>query len=159
MKIKLICVGKLKEAYLRDAVAEYSKRLGRFCTLEVVELPDEKIPERASQAQMEKVIATEGERIAKHIGAGEFVVPMCIEGKQLASEQFAKTLAEVTLRGMSTVTFIIGGSLGIADHIKKQGDFKLSLSAMTLPHQLARVVLLEQIYRAFKINAGQEYHK
>ena len=159
MKIKIICVGKLKEKYLKDAIAEYSKRLSRFATLEIIELSDEKIPENASESEEEKVIAIEGEKILKCISSSDYVFSLCIEGRQLPSEDFAKKISQLTLLGKSTLCFVIGGSLGLSTKVKNRSDFRLSFSQMTFPHQLMRVFLLEQIYRAFKINSNEKYHK
>jgi len=159
MKIQIICVGKLKEKYLKDGISEYSKRLLRFCNLEIVELSDEKIPQNPSEAECQKVIETEGSEIMKRINKDSYVISLCVEGKPLTSEAFANKFSEITLSGKSSITFIIGGSLGLSDEIKKRSDFRLSFSSFTFPHQLMRLVLTEQIYRAFKINANEEYHK
>jgi len=159
MKIKIICVGKLKEKYLKDGISEYIKRLSRFCKTEIIELNDEKIPDNASKAEEDIVIKNAGEKILKHIQKGEYVISLCVEGKSISSTGLAEKINEITLSGLSTITLIIGGSLGIDDKIKNLSDFKLSFSKMTFPHQLMRLILLEQIYRAFKINANEEYHK
>ena len=159
MKIKIICIGKLKEKYLKDAISEYSKRLSRFCKLEIIELNDEKIPDSAHEAEELKVISAEGEKIMKHIGADEYVISLCVEGKQLSSPEFADEISKITLSGNNTISFIIGGSLGLDDNIKKKSNLRLSFSKMTFPHQLMRVFLVEQIYRAFKINSNEKYHK
>lgn len=159
MKINIICVGKLKEKYMRDGINEYSKRISRFADLRITELADEKIPERASAAIEEKIKTAEGEKILSKIANDDFVIALCVEGKQLASEKFAKKLSEIMLGGKSTIDFVIGGSLGLSDEVKKRSDFRLSFSEMTFPHQLMRLILTEQIYRAFKINANEQYHK
>jgi len=159
MKIRIICVGKIREKYLKDAIAEYAKRLGRFCTFEVCELPDEKIPDNPSESECNRVLESEGDAILKRIGKDSFVIALCLEGKSMSSEEFATKLASVTLGGKSTVDFIIGGSLGLSDAVKRKSNLRLSFSAFTFPHQLMRLVLTEQIYRAFKINANEEYHK
>ena len=159
MKINIICVGKLKEQYLKDAISEYSKRLKRFCTFSITELPDERIDDNPSEAEEKKVLSVEGEKIMKHILPDDYVIALCVEGKEMSSEAFADKLSDVMLKGKSTIDFIIGGSLGLDDAVKKRSDFKLSFSPMTFPHQLMRVILLEQIYRAFKINANEKYHK
>ena len=159
MKIKIICVGKLKEKYLKDAIAEYAKRLSRFCTFEVCELNDEKIPDNASEAECRKVLSTEADAILKHVSKDSYVVALCVEGKPMSSEDFAKKISSVTLSGKSTIDFIIGGSLGLDDVVKNRSDLKLSFSSFTFPHQLMRLILAEQVYRAFKINANEEYHK
>ncbi len=159
MKVKIICVGKLKEKYLKDAIAEYSKRLSRFCNLEITELSDEKIPDNASALEEEKVIQKEGEKILKCILPTDYVVSLCVEGKQKSSEEFAEFFSSLALSGNSTVCFVIGGSLGLCESVKKRSDLRLGFSKMTFPHQLMRVFLLEQIYRAFKINSNEKYHK
>lgn len=159
MKIQVICVGKLKEKYLKDGVLEYSKRLSRFCSFEIIELNDEKIPQNPSLSECSKVIENEGERILKKINNESFVISLCVEGKSLSSEEFAQKISKITLSGKSSITFIIGGSLGLSESIKKISDFKLSFSTFTFPHQLMRLILTEQIYRAFKINSNEEYHK
>lgn len=159
MKIKIICVGKIKENFYKDAILEYSKRLSRYCILEVVEVEDEKTPDRASENECSLIKKKEGQRILSHIKDNEFIVTLEIEGKKLTSPGLAKKLEEITVLGNSTIDFIIGGSLGLSDEIKNKADFKLSFSDMTFPHQLMRVILLEQIYRAFKINNNEPYHK
>lgn len=159
MKIKIICVGKIKENFYKDAILEYSKRLSRYCILEVVEVEDEKTPDKASENECSLIKKKEGLRILSHIKDNEFIVTLEIEGKKLTSPGLAKKLEEITVLGNSTIDFIIGGSLGLSDEIKNKADFKLSFSDMTFPHQLMRVILLEQIYRAFKINNNEPYHK
>ncbi len=159
MKITLITVGKVKEKYLRDAIEEYSKRLGRYCKLSIVEVADEKTPDHAGEALERQIKEKEGERIMKHIRDDAFVIALAIEGKQLTSEQLASKIDDLGLRGTSHIQLIIGGSLGIDQSILNRADYLLSFSKMTFPHQLMRVILLEQIYRAFKINAGEPYHK
>ena len=159
MKITLITVGKVKEKYLRDAIEEYSKRLGRYCKLSIVEVADEKTPDHAGEALERQIKEKEGERIMKHIRDDAFVIALAIEGQQLTSEQLASKIDDLGLRGTSHIRLIIGGSLGIDQSILNRADYLLSFSKMTFPHQLMRVILLEQIYRAFKINAGEPYHK
>lgn len=159
MKITLITVGKVKEKYLRDAIEEYSKRLGRYCKLSIVEVADEKTPDHAGEALERQIKEKEGERIMKHIRDDAFVIALAIEGQQLTSEQLALKIDDLGLRGTSHIRLIIGGSLGIDQSILNRADYLLSFSKMTFPHQLMRVILLEQIYRAFKINAGEPYHK
>jgi 23S rRNA (pseudouridine1915-N3)-methyltransferase len=159
MKITLITVGKVKEKYLRDAIEEYSKRLGRYCKLSIVEVADEKTPDHAGEALERQIKEKEGERIMKHIRDDAFVIALAIEGQQLTSEQLALKIDDLGLRGTSHIQLIIGGSLGIDQSILNRADYLLSFSKMTFPHQLMRVILLEQIYRAFKINAGEPYHK
>ncbi|MBQ2676543.1 MAG: 23S rRNA (pseudouridine(1915)-N(3))-methyltransferase RlmH [Clostridia bacterium] len=159
LSINIVCVGNLKEAYFKDAVAEYAKRLKGFCKFTVTEIDEERLADNPSDAQISSVIKKEGERILKKIPAGSKVVAMCIEGKQLSSEELAQFFDTAAVSGVSNVTFIIGGSYGLWDQVKQRADVKLSMSKMTFPHQLARVMLSEQIYRAFKINQGGKYHK
>lgn len=159
MKLKVITVGKLKEKYLRDGIAEYSKRMGRFAKLEMLELPDEKTPDRASQAENEQILHKEGQRILEKIADREFVIALAIEGKSLSSEAFSQYLSDLGVRGYSDVTFVIGGSLGLSPAVKTRANFLISFGKMTLPHQLMKLVLMEQIYRAFMIQQGSPYHK
>ena len=159
MKIKILCVGKIKEKYLKDAIDEYTKRISRFATVEIVELSDEKIPDNPSEAQMKAVINKEGDKIMAKISPSDYLITLCVEGKLLSSEELAKSVSDICVGGSSTITFVIGGSLGIREDIKQMSKLRLSFSKMTFPHQLMRVILLEQVYRAFKINANEEYHK
>ena len=159
MKIKLVTVGKLKEKYLKDGIAEYSKRISRFATVEMIELADEKTPDRASDSENEKILDLEGNRILSKIGDREFVVVLAIEGKTLSSEEFSKQLEQASINGYSTLTFVIGGSLGLSPQVKNRANLSLSFGRLTLPHQLMRLVLVEQIYRAFTIQQGSPYHK
>lgn len=159
MTIRIICVGRLKEKYLQAAVAEYSKRLSAYCRLEVIEVKDEKITEAFSPAEKERAVAAEGERILKHLRPGSLVVCLKIDGKQMTSEAFAENINQLALSGKSDLTFIIGGSLGLSKDVQKQSKWDLSFSKMTFPHQLFRVILLEQIYRSFKIIRNETYHK
>lgn len=159
MKIQIICIGKLKEKYWTDAVLEYSKRLSRFCDLEITELKESKLPDKASEAQEQAVIEEEGKTILKHVKDGSYVISLEILGKNLTSVELAEKMEELPLMGKSHVTFIIGGSLGLSRDVSKRADFKLSFSKMTFPHQMMRVILLEQVYRAFKINKNEAYHK
>ena len=159
MKIKIVTVGKLKEKYLRDGIAEYSKRISRFATIEMLELADEKTPDRASDSENEKILDLEGNRILSKIGDREFVVVLAIEGKTLSSEEFSKQLEQASINGYSTLTFVIGGSLGLSPQVKNRANLSLSFGRLTLPHQLMRLVLVEQIYRAFTIQQGSPYHK
>ena len=152
-------MGKLKEKYLKDGIAEYSKRLSRFTKLEILELVDEKTPNHASAAENAKILEKEADRILSKIADREFVIALAIEGEQFPSETFAKTISEITIKGFSDVTFIIGGSLGLAPVVKKRANLLMSFGKLTLPHQLMRLVLMEQIYRAFMIQAGSPYHK
>lgn len=158
MKITVACVGKIKEKYFTDAVSEYSKRLSRYVTLNIAEVADEKAPENMSEAQMEQVKETEGERLLKVIKDG-LVVALAIDGKKMTSEAFAGFISDNMVRGVSHITFVIGGSLGLSNSVLKRADFKLSFSDMTFPHQLMRVVLLEQIYRGYRIMKNEPYHK
>ena len=159
LKITLITVGRLKEQYLRDAVKEYEKRLSTLCTLKNVEIDAAKLPDSPNESQIKQALDSEAERIIAAIPNGAFVIPMCIEGKQMDSEELSKKLSDIGVSGQSNVVFIIGGSYGLSDRVKQKADYKLSMSKMTFPHQLARVMLLEQIYRAFKITQGGTYHK
>lgn len=156
-KIKIVCVGKLKEKYLKDGIEEYSKRISRFAKLEIIELNDEKIPNDPSDAQCLAVLKAEGEKILKHLDG--YIIPLCVEGVALSSEELSEKLNQIALNGNSTITFIIGGSLGLDSRIKALADFKISFSKMTFPHQLMRLILSEQLYRAFKISANESYHK
>lgn len=159
MKISIICVGKLKEKYWQLAVCEYSKRLSKYCKLEIIEVPDEKAPDNMSAADEERVRNKEGERILKNIKEDCYVVALDIVGKSLSSEEFSSWAEEKMTRGISHITFIIGGSIGIGDEVMKRADFKISFSKMTFPHQMMRVILLEQFYRGMKIIKNEPYHK
>jgi len=158
MNITILCVGKIKEKFFSDAISEYSKRLSRFCKLEIIEVKDIKIPENASEKEHEAILEKEGEQIISKIPKDSYVLPLCIEGKELSSPELADKISSISME-KSHITFIIGGSLGMSATVKKLGNLHLSFGKMTLPHQLMRVVLLEQIYRAFKINAKESYHK
>ena len=159
MKIKVVTVGKLKEKYLKDGIAEYTKRILRFAKLEMIELADEKTPDKASELENQKILETEGARILSKVGERDFVVVLAIEGKTLSSEEFSKQLEQASIKGYSTLTFIIGGSLGLAPVVKNRANLSVSFGRLTLPHQLMRLVLIEQIYRAFTIQQGSPYHK
>ncbi|MCD5325650.1 MULTISPECIES: 23S rRNA (pseudouridine(1915)-N(3))-methyltransferase RlmH [Pontibacillus] len=159
MKITIISVGKLKEKYLKQGISEYEKRLGAYASIDLIEVPDEKAPENLSEAQMEEVKQKEGERILAKVNPDAHVITLEIEGNMLTSEKLAKQLDQLATYGKSKVTFVIGGSLGLSEEVTARSDFALSFSKMTLPHQLMRLVLLEQIYRAFRINRGEPYHK
>lgn len=159
MNIQIICIGKLKEKYWTDAVSEYSKRLSRYCTLEIVELKESRLPDRASAAEEEIVKVEEGKSILKAIKDGTYVVTLEIQGKQLSSPELAAKIETLGLEGKSDVAFVIGGSLGLSDEVSRRADYKLSFSKMTFPHQMMRVVLLEQVYRSFKIIRHEAYHK
>lgn len=159
MKITIVCVGKLKERYWTEAINEYSKRLSKYIKLEVLELSDEKAPENLSPAEEVQIKDKEGERILKCIKDESFVVTLEILGKQITSEGLAEFLDTKAINGLSHITFVIGGSLGLSANVIKRSNFSLSFSKMTFPHQMMRVVLLEQIYRAIKINRNEPYHK
>lgn len=159
MKIKVVTVGKLKEKYLKDGIAEYSKRISRFAKLEMIELADEKTPDKASESENQKILEIEGQRILSKVGDRDFVIVLAIEGKTFSSEEFSKQLEEASIKGFSTLTFIIGGSLGLSSSVKNRANISVSFGRLTLPHQLMRLVLVEQIYRAFTIQQGSPYHK
>ena len=159
MKITVISVGKIKEKYFTDAIAEYAKRLSRYCKLEIIEVPDEKTPDGASEALENQIKEKEGERILAKVPDSAHVVALAIEGKQLDSEELADKMEKWNVSGISHLVFIIGGSLGLTPKVLNRADFKLSFSKMTFPHQLMRVVLLEQIYRSFRIRNNEPYHK
>lgn len=158
IKVTLITLGKLKEKYLRDAVDEYAKRLSRYCKLEIIEFAPVSLPEKPSQSEIDSALLKEAELIEKRIPDGSIVTALCVEGKSLTSEKLAE-FVELNTNSGKNMCFIIGSSYGLCDTVKQKSDLKLSLSAMTFPHQLFRVMLLEQIYRAFKINEGSTYHK
>lgn len=159
MKITVISVGKLKEKYLKDAIAEYAKRLGKYCKLELLEVADEKTPDNAGSAAGEAVRAKEGERILKFVRDDAYVITLEIDGAQLSSEKLAERIENLGIQGKSHIFFIIGGSIGLGEEVRERSDFALSFSKMTFPHQLMRVILLEQIYRSFRIINGEPYHK
>lgn len=159
MRMTLVTVGRIKEKYLRDAVAEYEKRLGKYCKLEIIEVADEKTQERASEAEERAVRSKEGERILKHVKEDAYVITLEILGKQISSEELADKIEGLGVQGKSHVMFIIGGSIGLGEAVLKRSDFALSFSKMTFPHQLMRVILLEQIYRGYRIINGEPYHK
>ena len=159
LTVNVICVGKLKEKFYLAAVEEYSKRLSRSCKLNLMELPEERLPEKPSQAQIDAALLREYELIQAKLPKSGAVVAMCVEGKLLSSEDLAQKFTDWTVGGISQLTFLIGSSFGLHPKAKALADFKLSMSPMTFPHHLARVMLLEQIYRAFQINEGSRYHK
>lgn len=159
MNINIISVGKLKEKYLSDAIAEYTKRISRFAKVTHIEIADKKIPDNASEKEQLKILEDEGCAILSKLKPSHFVFALCVEGKQLDSVEFANKISSVAILGKSDIDFIIGGSLGLSEKVKSASDFKLSFSKMTLPHQLMRVVLAEQIYRGFKIINNETYHK
>ncbi|MDR2511996.1 MAG: 23S rRNA (pseudouridine(1915)-N(3))-methyltransferase RlmH [Bacteroidales bacterium] len=159
MNIKIVVIGKIKEQYFQNALADYTKRISKYAKLEITELPDVEIPNKSNKKLDVKVIRQEGEQILKYIKEQDFVVSLEIAGTSLSSLDFAKFLENQVLAGKPNFVFVIGGSLGLSDAVKKRSNFALSFSKMTFPHQLFRVVLLEQIYRCFKINANEIYHK
>ncbi len=159
MVIKIISVGKLKEKYFREAFGEYEKRLSAFCRLECDEIEQEKLPDDPSEKEIKKALETEADKILQKIPAGSFVIPLCIEGKQRTSEVFSDLIAKKSAEGINTFVFVIGGSFGLSDRVKSAGDIKLSMSEMTFPHRLAKIMLAEQIYRAFAIINNRKYHK
>lgn len=159
MKITVVAVGKIKERFFEDAVKEYGKRLGRYCKLEIVQVADEKTPDGAGEALMRQIKEKEGERILAQIKDGAYVIALAIEGKMLDSEELADKLGQLGVSGVSQVVFVIGGSLGLSRAVLGRADYQLSFSRMTFPHQLMRVILLEQVYRGFRILNHQPYHK
>lgn len=159
MKIDIICVGKLKEKFYKDAVAEYVKRLSRYCKTEIVEVQDDKTPDSAPFAVEEQIREREGARILKALREDAYVITLEIQGKKMDSEAFAHTIEKLATYGRSHIQFVIGGSLGLHHSVSEKADFKISFSDMTFPHQLMRVILLEQIYRGYRIVNGEPYHK
>lgn len=159
MRITILTVGKIKEKYLRDAIAEYTKRLSKYCKLELIEVADEKTPDTASQTVEEGIRNKEGQRILKYIKDDMYVITLEIRGKMLTSEEMAEKIKNLGIQGKSSIAFVIGGSIGLGKEVLKRADFSLSFSKMTFPHQLMRVILLEQIYRSFRINSKEPYHK
>ena len=159
MRITLITVGKIKEKYLKDAIAEYAKRLSKYCKLEMIEVADEKTPDNASEVVEHAIRAKEAERILKYVKDDAYVITLEIQGKQLTSEELAEKIEKLGIQGTSHIIFIIGGSIGLGEEVLKKSDFALSFSRMTFPHQLMRVILLEQVYRSYRIMNGEPYHK
>lgn len=159
MKITVITVGKIKEKYLKDAIAEYSKRLSRYCKMEILEVADEKTPDGASEIVEENIREKEGERILKLIKEDAYVITLEISGKMLTSEELADRIETLGIQGKSHLVFVIGGSIGLGREVLRRSDYALSFSKMTFPHQLMRVILLEQIYRSYRIINGEPYHK
>ena len=159
MKITLLTVGKVKEKYLRDGIAEYGKRLGKYCRLEIVEVADERTPDGASVAEEEQIRRTEGERLLRGIRETDYVIALAIDGTMLDSVELSDKLEKLGIQGESSVVFVIGGSLGLSEEVLRRADYRLSFSRMTFPHQLMRLILLEQIYRGFRIMRGEPYHK
>lgn len=158
-KVTILCVGKLKEKFYTDAVAEYAKRLSRFCKLEIIELAEDRLPDDPSQAQIDAALSKEADAIRGKLPSSATLIAMCVEGKTRSSEELAKMMADGASRGESHLVFLIGGSFGLHPSIKAQAAYRLSMSPMTFPHHLARVMLLEQIYRGYQINSGSRYHK
>ena len=159
MRINIVCVGKIKEKYLKLGIDEFKKRLSKYCKLDIIELDDEKAPENLSDKEMEMIKDKEGKKILAKIKDTSYVIALAIDGKSLSSEELADTINKLGIRGISNITFVIGGSLGLSDEVLSRADYKLSFSKMTFPHQLMRLILLEQIYRSYRINNGEPYHK
>ena len=159
MKITILSVGKIKEKYLKDAIAEYAKRLSRYCKLQIVAVEDEKTPDGASAAMEDQIKEKEAVRLSKCLDEEAFLITLEIQGKMLDSESFSKTMEQICLRGKNHIQFVIGGSLGLHTSITERSDLALSFSKMTFPHQLMRVILLEQVYRSFRIQNNEPYHK
>lgn len=159
MKITIITVGKIKEKYLCDAIAEYSKRLSKYCKMEIIEVADEKTPENASESMNETIKSREAERILKYLKDDAYVMTLEIQGKQITSEELAEKIEKLGIQGTSHLIFVIGGSLGLGKEVLERSDYALSFSKMTFPHQLMRVILLEQIYRSYRIIKKEPYHK
>ena len=159
MRINIVCVGKIKEKYLKLGIDEFKKRLSKYCKLEIIELEDEKAPENLSDKEMLMIKEKEGKKILSKIKDNSYVIALEIDGKNLSSEELAETINKLGVRGISNITFVIGGSLGLSDEVLSRADYKLSFSKMTFPHQLMRLILLEQVYRAYRINNGEPYHK
>lgn len=159
MNITILCVGQIKEKYFRDAIAEYQKRLSRYCKLQIIEVADEKTKENASEAENDLIRKKEGERLLKHIKDGDYCITLEIDGKMLTSEGLSREINRLGLAGKSSLVFVIGGSIGLDTAVLKRSDYALSFSKMTFPHQLMRVILLEQVYRSYRIMRGEPYHK
>lgn len=159
MEIRIISVGKIKEKYLTDGIAEYAKRLSRYCRLTFCQVADEKTPDKASEALNDQIRQTEGERLMKHIREQDYVIALAIEGRMLDSPALSEMIGRLAVEGKSSLAFVIGGSLGLSQEVLKRADFKLSFSRMTFPHQLMQMILLEQIYRGYRILNHEPYHK
>lgn len=159
MNITILTVGKVKESYFRDAISEYSKRLSKYCKLEIIEVADEKTPDGASEKMEDMILEKEADRLLKYLNKDAYIFVLAIAGKQLDSVQLSQKIEQIGVQGKSHIIFIIGGSLGLHEKVVKKGDFLLSFSKMTFPHQMMRVVLLEQIYRSYRIMANEPYHK
>ncbi len=158
-RVTVLCVGKLKEKFYIDAAAEYVKRLQRHCKLELIELPEQRLPDDPSPAEIQKALRAEGDAIRERLPKGGAVIALCIEGKPCSSEELSRRMAEFGVQGKTQLTFLIGGSVGLDEDLKRQADWRLSMSPMTFPHHMARIMLLEQIYRAYQIAGGTKYHK
>ena len=158
-KITVLCVGKLKEAFYEQAVKEYEKRLSRCCKLELLELPEQRLGDEPSEAEIRQALKKEAALVEQKLPKGGALVALCIEGKPCSSEELSRRLTELGVQGKTQITFLIGGSVGLDESLKQQADWRLSMSPMTFPHHMARIMLLEQIYRAYQINAGSRYHK
>lgn len=159
MNIRIVCIGKLKESYWRDAVEEYAKRLSAYCTIEIVEKKESRLPANAGPAEEAGVKDAEGREILSEIRSREYVITLEVKGKRLTSEAFAEKIGNLTVEGQSDLVFVIGGSLGLSPAVSRRADFRMSFSDLTFPHQMMRVILLEQIYRAFRILRNEPYHK
>ena len=158
-RVTILCVGKLKEKFYIDAAAEYVKRLQRHCKLELIELPEQRLPDEPSPAEIQKALRTEGDAIREKLPKGGAVIALCIEGRPCSSQELSRRMAEFGVQGKTQLTFLIGGSVGLDEDLKRQADWRLSMSPMTFPHHMARIMLLEQIYRAYQIAGGTKYHK
>lgn len=159
MEIRILTVGKIKEKYLNDGIAEYAKRLSRYCKLNFIQVPDEKTPDKASDSLNRQIKETEGNRLLSHIREQDYVIALAIDGKMLDSVELSDLIARLGVQGKSSIVFVIGGSLGLSDAVLKRADYKLSFSRMTFPHQLMQMILLEQIYRGYRIMNHEPYHK
>lgn len=159
MEIKILTVGKIKEKYLNDGIAEYAKRLSRYCKLTFCQVTDEKTPDKASDALNQQIKEIEGERLIKHIREQDYVIALAIDGKMLDSVELSRLMERLGVEGKSSIVFVIGGSLGLSDKVLKRADYKLSFSKMTFPHQLMQMILLEQVYRGYRIMNNEPYHK
>ena len=158
-RVTVLCVGKLKERFYIDAAAEYVKRLQRHCKLELIELPEQRLPDDPSPAEIQKALRAEGDAIREKLPKGGAVIALCIEGKPCSSQELSRRMADFAVQGKTQLTFLIGGSVGLDEDLKRQADWRLSMSPMTFPHHMARIMLLEQIYRAYQIADGTKYHK
>ena len=158
-RVTVLCVGKLKEKFYIDAAVEYVKRLQRHCKLELIELPEQRLPDEPSPAEIQKALRTEGDAIRERLPKGGAVIALCIEGRPCSSQELSRRMAEFGVQGKTQLTFLIGGSVGLDEDLKRQADWRLSMSPMTFPHHMARIMLLEQIYRTYQIAGGTKYHK